>query len=138
MLTTRASCQGYDVAPLQGAYACFPFSRGSAPGYGPNASVDQYHPTDLLGYQVGHWNLELDAKVSQLIKIGSIVRFEPYIAIQNLLNNYDYGSNFDGQKYLSDGTYNAGTGVGDGFGTRLPGFQANKPRFWAIGAKVSF
>ena len=110
----------------------------SAPGYGPNASTDEYHPTDLLGYGTGHWNLELDAKISQLIKLGSRVRFEPYVAIQNLLNNYDYGSNFDGQKNLSDGTPNAGTGVGDGFGTRLPGFQANKPRFWAIGAKVTF
>ncbi len=110
----------------------------SAPGYGPNASTDEYHPTDLLGYQTGKWNLQLDAKVSQLIKVGAKVRFEPYVAIQNLLNNYDYGSNYDGQKYLSDGTYNAGTGVGDGFGTRLPGFQSNKPRYWAIGAKVTF
>jgi hypothetical protein len=82
--------------------------------------------------------MNLDAKVSQSIKFGSKWRFEPYIAIQNLLNNYDYGANFDGQKNLSDGTANAGTGVGDGFGTRLPGFQSNKPRFWAIGAKVTF
>jgi hypothetical protein len=116
----------------------------STPGYlptdpGPNAGVvDEYHPNDILGYKVGHWNLQLDAKVSQLIKVGAKVRFEPYVAIQNLLNNYDYGSNFDGTKNLNDGTYNAGTGVGDGFGTRLPHFQANKPRYWAIGAKVSF
>jgi hypothetical protein len=110
----------------------------SAPGYGPNSSTDLYHPADLLGYQTGHWAMELDAKVSQLIKFGSKFQVEPYISIQNLLNNYDYGSNFDGQKYLNDGTYNGGTGQHDGFGTRLPSFQSNLPRFFALGVKVQF
>ncbi len=110
----------------------------SAPGYGPNVPTDLYHPWDLLGYRTGHWAMELDAKVSQQIKVGPKWRVEPYIAIQNLLNNYDYGSNFDGTKYLNDGTYNGGTGNRDGFGERLPGYQVNSPRYYAVGCKVAF
>lgn len=105
---------------------------------GPGVDPDQYHPADVLGYQTGHWAMELDAKISQVFKVGSNWTVEPYISVQNLLNNYDYGSNFDGTKYLNDGTYNGGTNNNDGFGTRLPRYQSNLPRFAAVGAKITF
>jgi hypothetical protein len=105
---------------------------------GPNVDTDVYHPGDLLGYQTGRWGMELDGKISHVIKLGQIMKVEPYITVQNLLNNYDYGANYDGTKYLNTGTYNAGTGNGDGFGTRLPGYQSNMPRFYAVGAKITF
>jgi len=100
--------------------------------------TDEYHPADLLGYQTGRWYLGLDLKISQLIQAGQQAPLRTLHRHQQHPQQLDYGSNFDGTKNLSDGTYNAGTGVGDGFGTRLPGYQANLPRYLAVGGKFSF
>lgn len=105
---------------------------------GPGATVDQYHPQEVLGYEEGRWAMNMDFKVSHKFKFGKNLTAEPYITIQNILNNYDYGANFDGTKYLNDGTYNGGTGNNDGFGTRLPSYQSNSPRTGVVGVKLTF
>jgi len=63
---------------------------------------------------------------------------EPYLAVQNLLNNYDYGANYDGIKINSDGSPNTSSSPFSGFGKRGQAFQANQPRNYAIGARVTF
>lgn len=129
LLATWHSGKAYDVIQ---AYS-------NAPGYGPGASIDQAHPNENLGYQEGKWAMDVSLKASHSFKINNKMKVEPYLVIQNLLNNYDYGSNYDGTKFQNDGTYNAGDGTPtSGFGKRGPSFQANNPRTGAAGVRVTF
>ncbi len=105
---------------------------------GVDGGSDQSHPIEYLGTEYGRWNLDISAKVSHRFKLTKALTIEPYLAIQNLLNNYDYGSNYDGIKINSDGSPNTSTSLFSGFGKRGQAFQANQPRNYAIGARVTF
>jgi hypothetical protein len=106
---------------------------------GPNASVDYYHPQEVLGTEYGRWNMDMSLRVSHNFALSKRVHVEPYLVVQNLLNNYDYGSNYDGNKFLNDGTFNAGDGSPfSGFRHRGPAYQTNNPRNFAVGARLIF
>ncbi len=109
--------------------------------YGPdNASnpdpdaglVDVAHPNQRVGYQEGAWAMDLSLKIAHTFKFGKKMSFEPYVAVQNVLNNYDYGANYFGVKVTNDGSDNAA------FGTRKAAYQANTPRTAAVGARFTF
>ena len=104
------------------------YNQAAGPGNG-----DLYHPSDLLGYRTGRSVMDVSFRVAQVIKFGPKFSVEPYIAIQNLLNNYDYGSNY-GQN-----EFDANTGAPlESFGQRLPTFQVNNPRNGVVGVRVKF
>lgn len=106
---------------------------------GPNSTGDQYHPNEILGSQEGHWAMDVSLMISQRIKFAPKVTLEPFVQVQNLLNNYDYGANLNGTKILNDGTYNAGDGtLGSGFGSRGLAYQSNSPRTLTVGARFTF
>jgi outer membrane receptor protein involved in Fe transport len=107
---------------------------------GNGASGDVAHSaTDFVGTEYGRWQMDLSVRVSQKINLSKKVVLEPYVVIQNLLNNYDYGSNYDGTKTLNSGAFNAGDGSPtSGFGHRGQSYQANSPRNGAIGARLTF
>lgn len=107
---------------------------------GNNVAGDASHSaTAYLGTEYGKWAMDVSMKVSHQFKFGKRFGFEPYIAVQNLLNNYDYGANYDGTKINNDGQFNAGDGsVTSGFAHRGGGYQANQPRNAAVGARFTF
>lgn len=99
---------------------------------GPGESVDLYHPIEYLGTEYGRWQLDLSMKVSHRFNITKKMAVEPYISVQNLLNNYDYGSNYDGTKVLNSGAANVE------FRKRGQSYQSNSPRNAAVGARFTF
>lgn len=102
-------------------------------------ATDQTHPNQVIGTGYGHWAMDLNMKIAHKIQVNRRAFFEPYIAVQNLLNNYDYGANFDGVKYFNDGSYNSGdSSATSGFGKRGPSYQTNQPRSFAIGGRLVF
>ncbi len=111
------------------------------PAYGPGAGVDVAHPNVVLGHQEGRWAMDLSLKVAHTFRLNQKLAIEPYVAIQNLLNNYDYGANYNGTKIKNDGTYNAPSPLNpetSGFGNRRAAYQANAPRTGAVGVRVTF
>ena len=101
------------------------------PGYGPGASTDLGDPSPWVGTGQGDWNLSMDVKVSQDFHVAK-VKISPYLMIQNILNNYDYGNNYQNSLFNSDGSYNTT------FGTRGTRWQANNPRNAAIGVRCTW
>lgn len=105
-------------------------------GYSPTLKVnngfDLADPNPLLGTRQGEWNLSTDLKISQDFKIGSKMKIQPYIAIQNILNNYDYGNNYYPNLLQNDGTYDPT------FGTRGAKFQTNNPRNATVGVRFTW
>ena len=95
--------------------------------------VSVANPSDYLGYREGDWNLDIGLKVSHPFKFGKKMVFEPFLQIQNLLNNYDYGSNYGSTFYQE-----YGVSKDPSFGKRLFGFQANQPRTAAVGFRFTF
>jgi hypothetical protein len=113
----------------------------SDPAYGPGAGVDVAHPNEVLGHQEGRWAMDMSLKVAHSIKFAKGLAVEPYVAIQNLLNNYDYGANYIGTKFLNNGTFNAPSALNpetSGFGHRRAAYQANSPRTGAVGIRLTF
>ncbi|MBS1767229.1 MAG: carboxypeptidase regulatory-like domain-containing protein [Acidobacteria bacterium] len=106
---------------------------GYSPNTGPGGAVDAYDPIPVAGYREGAWNMDISLNVTQTFKFGTRFSVAPFITVQNLLNNYDYGANYDGT--MTDG---ATGGVNPNFGQRGPGFQVNQPRNFAVGVKVKF
>ena len=107
--------------------------------YGTDSTGDLAHPNQILGYKEGSWAMNLNLKIAHTFKFGPKMVLEPYIVVQNALNNYDYGSNYDGVKYQNDGTYNAGDGTPtSGFGKRGAAFSAVPPRTGAVGIRFTF
>lgn len=102
--------------------------------------LDVSHPADYAGYREGDWNLDLSLRVSHPFKFGKKMVFEPFLQIQNLLNNYDYGSNYDGTMYLedADGSGNPILIKNPSYGQRYFGWQANQPRTAAFGFRFAF
>ena len=112
----------------------------AANAQGDNVSGDAAHPaTAYIGTNYGRWAMDLSLKVAHKFSFGKKMALEPYIVVQNLLNNYDYGSNYDGTKIQNDGTFNAGDGSPtSGFAHRGQGYQANSPRNGAVGIRFTF
>lgn len=99
-----------------------------------------YNPVPLVGTGQGCWNMDMGVRISHRFEITKRFAVEPYVAIQNLLNNYDYGSGYDGTIYMEGENYN-----GDyvpvhnpTFRQRDHGWQANRPRAVAFGVRVTF
>jgi hypothetical protein len=130
------SGKAYDVTALYNEV----YGPNTATNPNPNAGVvDASHPNSILGYQEGHWAMDVSLKVAHKFVLGKKVGVEPYVVIQNLLNNYDYGANFDGVKFQNDGTFNGGDGSAtSGFGKRGQAYQANQPRNGAVGLRITF
>lgn len=98
---------------------------------GPKSPTDASHPNTLLGFQEGRWNLDLGLRVSHTFKFANTYTLEPYIQVSNLLNNYDYGSNYNATL--------APSGIYDNtYGQRGLRFQINNPRMVAFGARFAF
>jgi len=98
------------------------------------STADTYTPFVVLGHEEGMWALNLDMRIAQKFSLGHKTSIEPFVAITNVLNNYDYGANYDGQKYLDLGQ----TELNDHFGQRFASFQANAPRTGVVGCKITF
>jgi Carboxypeptidase regulatory-like domain len=108
-------------------------------GYSPNLGqpqdqngTDASDPNPVVGTGVGQWNMDVSFKIAHTFKIGQKVKLMPYIVIQNILNNYDYGNNYQNQIYNGNGTYNTQ------IDTRGPNFQTNNPRNGAVGVKLTW
>ena len=107
---------------------------GNSPndGYGPGGGSDLGNPNVIVGTGTGDWNLDVGLKVSQTFKLGKKLQIIPYIVVQNILNNYDYGNNYQNQVYNGDGSYNTQQNQ------RGPNWQANSPRTAAVGVRVTW
>jgi len=91
------------------------------------------YPADWVGNRQGDWAMDLGLRISHPIKFGKGMNFEPFLQISNLLNNYDYGNNYDGQVHTDEtGSYNSE------FGRRKAGWQNNQPRTAAVGFRFTF
>ena len=138
-LASWHSGKAYDVVALYSA-AYGPFDP-ALPTPNTSGNVDVAHPIQVLSQQEGRWAMDLSLKVAHTFKLSKKMAIEPYIAIQNLLNNYDYGSNYNGTKFLNDGSYNASDPTApetSGFGKRGASYQANAPRTGAVGVRFTF
>lgn len=121
-----------------------------ADGQGPNNSSAGYaFPTTVyIGTDYGRWAMDLSLKIAHKFSFGKKMSLEPYIVVQNILNNYDYGANYDGTQILNTAVIPPPTipptpppTQGDpnkAFGTRGQGFQANNPRNGAVGIRFTF
>jgi len=103
--------------------------------YGGNAN-SIYDPIPWVGTGVGDWGMDLGMRVSHAFKVGK-TSVEPFLQVSNILNNYDYGANYDGQLYTSLGRRDAGV-RNPHFGQRGSGYQMGQPRTAAFGFKWSF
>jgi len=88
-------------------------------------------PDPVIGIRTGCWALDLGLRLSHDFKWNK-VDIEPYLQVQNLLNNYDYGTNYN------DVALNSDNSVNTQLGQRLANFQANAPRTAAVGLRVAF
>jgi hypothetical protein len=101
------------------------------------------NPITPAGTGNGCWNLDMGLRISQDIKFGAKMVLEPFLQISNILNNYDYGTNYyNTAEVVASGkgttanpyTYTANPLVG----TRMPLFQSNAPRTAAVGLRFTF
>ncbi|WP_306601782.1 TonB-dependent receptor domain-containing protein [Geothrix sp. 21YS21S-2] len=107
------------------------------------------HPNYVIGTGVGDWNLDMGLRISHTIKFTPRMILEPFVTISNLLNNYDYGSNYNNQlnstAAITGNPLFPGTTVrmraaykNSTFGNRGLNYQANGPRTAAFGFKFVF
>ena len=80
------------------------------PIYGPGGNLDAADPNLLAGTGTGQWNLDMGFKVQQTFSFSHNIKLIPYIMVQNLLNNYDYGNNYQNQLFNGNGSYNTQLG----------------------------
>ena len=99
---------------------------------GPVGYTNTANSNTYVGQGTGAWNLDLGLRVSHAFRLGRRLRAEPFLLVQNLLNNFDYGTN-----YFSD-RFDAGGNPNPDVGRRMYGWQANLPRMAALGLRVSF
>ena len=100
--------------------------------------LNDSNPNPWVGTGYGDWNLNLGLRLSQDIKVGKKAVITPYLVIDNLLNNYDYGNNYQASEFNvgADANGNAINTLNSQLGQRLPGFQTNSPRNEAFGIRV--
>ena len=113
----------------------------SYPGYGPaglgGQAATRANPALPIGLGVGSSCMDIGLRISQQFKIGKKATVEPFIQIQNLLNNYDYGTNYYNGAFLPVNGLVTNT-PDPNLGQRIPGFQVNSPRTAAFGCRVNF
>jgi len=97
------------------------------PGY-----TDSANPSTLVGTAEGKWNMDLGLRIGHQFKLGRGIAVEPFLQVQNLLNNYDYGTNYYNTTMDSNGDRDPN------FGMRKQGFQSNTPRMAAVGFRMTF
>ncbi len=118
---------------------------------GAGGGTDDAHPNDYLGQARGDWAMDLGLRISHSFKFGKGMILEPFIQISNILNNYDYGSNYNNTYYQIVTKYTVPTDPiatppqpykaavrADDFGQRSPGYQNNQPRTAAAGFRFTF
>lgn len=99
---------------------------------GPVGGTETANPSTFVGQGKGDWNLDLGLRISHTFHLGRRLGVEPFLQVQNLLNNYDYGTNYSNAYYDLYGNPNPDVG------RRLFGFQANAPRTAAVGLRMTF
>jgi len=104
---------------------------GYNPDLGPVGYITNANPDVWMGMGEGQWNMDLSLRVGHAFKYKKL-GIEPYITIQNVLNNYDYGSNYNRKMFERDGTYDPT------YAQRGVAFQANAPRTAAAGFRMTF
>ncbi len=113
------------------------------------AGANLAHPNMVIGTGTGDWAMDLGLRISHPFKIWRNAVLEPFLQISNLLNNYDYGSNYvntiASTKTLTGAPVYTGTTVvprtvvaNTAFGTRGLNYQANSPRTAAFGFQLKF
>jgi hypothetical protein len=106
----------------------------------PVAAAGGYYtlanPDMPIGYRVGSWNLDMGVRFSWDFKFGKSEVLQPFIQIQNVLNNYDYGTSYYNAANVSNGS--GGFVPNPLLGTRTPLFQTNSPRTAAVGLRFVF
>ncbi len=101
---------------------------------GAGNGTDAAHPNDYLGQGNGDWAMDLGIRISHSFKFGKGINLEPFIQISNVLNNYDYGSNYNNTYYdVADTAVKSAD-----FGKRSPSYQNNAPRTAAFGFRLVF
>ncbi len=91
------------------------------------------YPIDWAGTREGDWAMDLGLRVSHAFKMGKGITIEPFLQVANILNNYDYGANYDGN--INDPN---STDHNKEFGNRRANWQANQPRTAAVGFRLTF
>ncbi len=102
---------------------------------GAGEGTDAAHPNDYLGQGYGDWAMDIGLRVSHSFKFGKKMSLEPFLQVSNVLNNYDYGSNYNNTYYQVSG--GVATRAED-FGQRSPSYQNNQPRTAAVGFRFAF
>ncbi len=110
----------------------YDINLGYNPDLGPVGFVDNANPNPIVTQGEGNWALDMSLRISHAFKAGSKVSVEPFLQVQNLLNNYDYGSNYGNSIFDGSGNY-----LGN-VGQRFHGFAINQPRTMAIGVRATF
>ncbi len=104
---------------------------GYNPELGPVGRVTNANPSIWMGMGEGAWNMDLSLRIGHAFKFRKF-GIEPYLTVQNLLNNYDYGTNYNQNMLSAKGTYQPS------FQQRVQGFQVNAPRMAAVGFRMTF
>lgn len=112
---------------------------------------DLAHPNDRLGQGTGDWNLDIGLRISHTFTFGKKMTIEPFLQISNILNNYDYGANYDGvANNIGSVMVDDGSGIpanfievpvpirNSEFNKRGHNWQANQPRTAAFGFRFTF
>lgn len=136
-LATWHSGKAYDVNL---GYATDDRGNPTGTTYGPTVygtgTPDIYHPIPIVGYKTGDWSMDLSLRIAHQFKFGRKMTFEPFLQANNLLNNYDYGANYDGTLFVTHGS--TAPTKNSNFGNRGTGYQTNSPRSASFGAKFTF
>jgi hypothetical protein len=135
---TRVSCLGqwhagkyYDIY-MADTTPYFPWAL-----VGPGAGNTRANPDMPIGTAQGSSCLDIGLRISQTINLPRHMVLEPFIQIQNLLNNFDYGTSYHNGAFLANGSVITNS-PDPSLGQRLAAFQVNTPRQAAVGLKFDF
>ncbi|MBK8794284.1 MAG: TonB-dependent receptor [Holophaga sp.] len=110
----------------------YDINLGYNPDLGPVGFVDNANPNPIITQGEGNWALDMSLRISHAFRFGGKASVEPFVQVQNLLNNYDYGSNYHNSIFDAGGNYLGNTGQ------RFQGFAINQPRTLAVGLRATF
>jgi hypothetical protein len=151
LLGTWHSGKFYDV--YQGYNADPDYVTPANPSAGGNpiwmSGATLAHPNPVIGTGTGDWAMDLGLRISHSFNFGRKMILEPFLQISNLLNNYDYGSNYVNTVFTTKAVAGAPAYTGTTvtprvsvtnplFGTRGLNYQTNSPRTAAFGFSFRF
>jgi hypothetical protein len=110
----------------------YDINLGYNPELGPVGYTDNANPNVVVTQGEGNWALDMSLRVAHGFRFGARATVEPFIQIQNLLNNYDYGSSYHNSIFDASGNY-----LGN-VGQRFNGYAINLPRTVAVGVRATF